>query len=156
MNLSFAIVTDSGADFTPEFQKKYDIHLVKTRIMINEVEFIDRENITREEIIKQMIEDKVKTSTSLAPRYEFAETFEKLLEKYEKILFIGISSKMSATYQSAYLMAKKVDREKIVVMDTKSVSWGMSFLIYHAALRREQGIPLEKVVEELTEKRTIN
>ncbi|MCG3227473.1 MAG: DegV family protein [Candidatus Heimdallarchaeota archaeon] len=149
MTQHFGIMTDSGADFSLEYKKKHDLILIPTRIMIDDVEFIDRENITREEIIEKMINDKAKTSTSVAPPVEFHRIIDESLKKYDKVLYISISSKMSATYQNAVLTAKKIDPERFFAVDTQSVSWGMSLLIDHAILRRDQGITIEKVIEEL-------
>ncbi|NPD89541.1 MAG: DegV family protein [Asgard group archaeon] len=149
MTQKFCIMTDSGADFSLEYQKEHDLVLIPTRIMINDVEFIDRENITREEIIDKMINDKAKTSTSVAPPAEFHRIISESLEKYEKVLYIAISSKMSATYQNAILTAKRIDPDRFFAFDTQSVSWGMSLLIDHAILRRDQGIALEQVINEL-------
>jgi DegV family protein with EDD domain len=149
MTQEFGIITDSGADFNLEYKDKHNIILIPTRIMIDDVEFIDRENITREEIIEKMINDKSKTSTSVAPPAVFYKIIDESLKKFEKVLFISISSKMSATYQSAILTAKRLDPERFFAFDTQSVSWGMSLLLDHAIIRRDQGIELEIVIEEL-------
>ena len=151
MSKSFAIITDSGADFDLEYMKKHDIILIPTRIMVDEVEYIDRENITKEEIIDKMINDKAKTSTSVAPPAEFHRIISEALEKNEKVLYIAISSKMSATYQNAVLTAKRIKTENFIAIDTQSVSWGMTLLIDHAVIRREQGISVEQVVKEIEE-----
>jgi len=151
MTKSFKIMTDSGADFDLDYMKKHNIILIPTRIMIDEVEYIDRENITKEEIIDKMINDKAKTSTSVAPPAEFHRIISEALENNEKVLYIAISSKMSATYQNGVLTAKKIKPENFIAIDTGTVSWGMTLLIDHAVIRREQGIPVEQVVEEIEE-----
>jgi DegV family protein with EDD domain len=151
MTRNFGIITDSGADFSLEYQKEHELVLIPTRIMIDDVEFIDRENISRDEIIYKMINDKAKTSTSVAPPVEFYRIIDESLKKYEKVLYIAISSKMSATYNNAILTARKLDSDRFFAVDTQSVSWGMSLLIDHAIIRRDQGIPIEKVVEEIQE-----
>ena len=142
-------MTDSGADFSLKYKEQHNIILIPTRIMIDDVEYIDRENISREEIINKMINDKAKTSTSVAPPAEFHRIIEESLKKYEKILFISISSKMSATYQNALLTAKRINPDRFYALDTQSVSWGMTLLLNHAILRRDQGIEIEKVIEEI-------
>ena len=151
MSNSFAIMTDSGADFDLEYMKKHNIILIPTRIIVDEVEYIDRENITREEIIDKMINDKAKTSTSVAPPAEFHRIISEALEKNENVLYIAISSKMSASYQNAILTAKRIKTENFNAIDTQSVSWGMTLLINHAVIRRDQGIPVEQVVKEIEE-----
>jgi DegV family protein with EDD domain len=157
MTKNFGIMTDSGADFSLEYMNKHDLILIPTRIMVDDVEYIDRENITREEIIDKMINEKAKTSTSVAPPAEFHRIISESLEKYEKVMYIAISAKMSATYQNAILTAKKIAPDRFIAIDTLSVSWGMTQLIDHAILRRDQGIPIEKVAEEIEQmKETIS
>ena len=151
MSKSFGIITDSGADFSLEYMKENDLILIRTRIMIGEDEYIDRENITREDIIDKMINEKAKASTSVAPPYEFEEVIKNALEKYGKVLFISISSKMSATLQNALMTAKRLKTDDFIAIDTESVSWGMTLLIDHAIRRRNQGIPIETVKDELME-----
>ena len=126
MTRSFGIMTDSGADFSPEYQKEHDIILIPTRIMVGEEEFIDRENISREEIIDKMLNEKAKTSTSVAPPVEFNRIIKESLEKYEKVLYIAISTKMSATHDNAVLTARRLKTENFIALDTGNVSWGMA------------------------------
>jgi DegV family protein with EDD domain len=145
----FGIITDSGADFSLDYMKKHDLILIPTRIMVGETEYIDRETITREEIIDKMINEKAKTSTSVAPPVEFHRIINDALQKYEKVLFIAISSKMSATLQQGILTAKRIDPERFVGIDTNSVSWGMTLLIDHAIRRRNQGIDIDTVLKEI-------
>lgn len=146
---NFGIITDSGADFSLEYQKKNEIILIPTRIMIDDIEYIDRQNITREEIIEKMIKDKAKTSTSVASPADFHQILSDSLEKYDKVLYIAISAKMSATLQNALLTAKKLKTDNFIAFDTETVSWGMTLLLDHAARRRNQGISLNKIIEEL-------
>ena len=149
MTKNFGIITDSGADFNLDYMKKSEIVLIPTRILVDGIEYIDRQNITREEIIDKMLNDKAKTSTSIAPPIDFHQIISESIDKYDKVLFIGISAKMYATIQNALLTAKKLETEKLVAFDTESVSWGMTLLLDHTVKRRNQGISLEKVIEEL-------
>ena len=54
MTKKFGIMTDSGADFSLDYMKKHDLILIRTRIMIEETEYIDRDNITREEMVQRI------------------------------------------------------------------------------------------------------
>lgn len=149
MKHKFGILTDSGADFTLDYQKQHDLILIPTRIMVDGEEFIDRENLFREDIIHKMKNEKAKTSTSVAPPIVFHEVMSDALEKYEKVLFVSISEKMSATLQNALLTAKRLKTDNFYAVNTESVSWGMSLLIDHAIIRRGEGADIEEVIEEL-------
>ena len=149
MTKKFGIMTDSGADFSLDYMKKHDLILIRTRIMIGETEYIDRDNITREKIIDMMINEKAKITTSVAPPIDFDQVIRAALDKYEKVLYLGISAKMSATLQNAIMTAKRLKTENFISVDTESVSWGMSLLIDHAIRRRNQGISIEMVRDEI-------
>ncbi|MHA1199854.1 MAG: DegV family protein [Candidatus Heimdallarchaeaceae archaeon] len=149
MEHKFGIITDSGADFTLDYQKKHNLILIPTRIMVDGVEYIDRENLFREDIIDKMKNDKAKTSTSIAPPVEFHNIISESLEKYEKVLFLSISAKMSATLQNAVLTAKRLKTDKFVGVDSESVSWGMSLLLDHAIMMRDQGATIEETVKDI-------
>ncbi|MCK4971792.1 MAG: DegV family protein [Candidatus Heimdallarchaeota archaeon] len=151
MTKKFGIMTDSGADFSLDYMKKHDLILIRSRIMIEDTEYIDRDNITREEIIDIMINDKAKTSTSVAPPIDFDQAIRAALEKYEKVLFLGASAKMTATLQNAILTAKRLKTDNFLAVDTETVSWGQSLLIDHAIRRRDQEIPIETVRDEINE-----
>ncbi len=151
MTKNFGIITDSGADFSLDYMKENDVVLIPTRIMIGEAEYIDRNNITRDEIIDLMLNEKVKTSTSVATPADFHQIISDTLEKHNQVLFIGISTKMSATIQNALLTAKRLKTENFTAFDTETVSWGMTFLLDHAVRRRDQGISLDRVIEELNQ-----
>ncbi|TET78219.1 MAG: hypothetical protein E3J43_04905 [Candidatus Heimdallarchaeota archaeon] len=50
MTKNFGIVTDSGADFSLEYQKKNEIILIPTRIMVDDTEYIDRRLLRSEKL----------------------------------------------------------------------------------------------------------
>ncbi len=151
MTKNFGIMTDSGADFSLDYMEKHDIILIRTRILIEDTEYIDRNNITRDEIIDKMINDKAKITTSVAPPIDFDQVIRAALEKYDKVLYLGISAKMSATLQNAIMTARRLKTDNFIAVDTKTVSWGQSLLIDHTIRRRDQGIPIETVTDEINE-----
>ncbi len=149
MTNNFAILCCSGADFDKAFQEKYDIRLIPTRIMVNDEEYIDRVNITREELINKLLHEKAKTSTSVAPPFDYMTIFQKALEDYEEALCVTISSKMSATYERSLHTVKRMKTDKITCFDSQSVSCGETMFLEHAARRRKSGLTLDEVVSEL-------
>ncbi|MCE7742826.1 MAG: DegV family protein [Candidatus Heimdallarchaeota archaeon] len=149
MEHKFGIITDSGADFSLDYQKKHNLILIPTRIIVDGVEYIDRENLFREDVIDMMKNDKAKTSTSVAPPIEFHNIISDSLEKYEDVLFLSISSKMSATLQNALLTAKRLKTDNFTAIDSESASWGMSLLLDHAIMMRNQGATIKETVDDI-------
>ena len=151
MTTNFAIITDSTSDFPEELREKHDVYIVPARVIIGEKEYLDRVGITREEIIYQLEHSKEKITTTQPLPADFQIIFSEVLEKYEKILFLSVSSGLSATYQNGVLVAKRIGKDRIVCIDTKTVSNATALLAYHAVIRREQGVEFEKVVEEINQ-----
>jgi DegV family protein with EDD domain len=58
---------------------------------------------------------------------------------------------MSAVLQNVMLTAKRLKTDNLIIINTESVSWGQSLLIDHAIRRRDQGIPIETVRDEINE-----
>ena len=151
MTNNFAIVVDSSADIPEKIMEKYDIYCVPTRIIIKEKEYLDRIDISLDEIIHKLKTSDEKITTTQPLPMDFNNVFKEALEKYEKILSLSLTTKLSATYQNAVIAAKKVDKEKIICIDTLSITHGLGLLAQHAALCREQGMEIDQVAAEINE-----
>jgi DegV family protein with EDD domain len=93
-NLKYcAVVTDSASDISKEYSEKYNIFVVPLYIQYNGQEFKDGIDIQSEKIYLLQKEKKaVFMSSSPSPK-DFIDVYEKLLEEYEKIISIHLSSK---------------------------------------------------------------
>ena len=151
MTKNFAIVVDSTSDLPEDLMKKFDISMVSAWVIIGDKEYKDRIEITRDKLIHELKTSEEKITTTQPRPMDFVEVYKKVLEKYEKILFLGVSSKLSAIYQNAMIASKQISKDKIVCIDTKKVTHGVGLLAHHAALRREQGMTFEEVIEEIKE-----
>ena len=95
----------------------------------------------------------VNATTAQVNTFTFIEAFESVLKSGEDVLYIGLSSKLSGTVQSAFnaaeeLMVKYPDR-KVIVIDSCSASLGEGLLVYYAARKQSLSIDaLAKWVEE--------
>lgn len=151
MTNKFAIVVDSVSDLPEELEKKFNIPIVHAKVIIGEKEYLDRIGIERKDLLSQLIHSKEKISTTQPSPMDFDIVFRKELEKYDHVLFLSVSSVLSATYQNAVISAKKIGKDKITCIDTLSVTHGITLIVHHAILRREQGVELLELVEEINQ-----
>ncbi|MHA1550922.1 MAG: DegV family protein [Candidatus Heimdallarchaeaceae archaeon] len=149
MTNKFAIVVDSVSDIPEELKKKFNIPIVHAKVIIGEKEYLDRVGITREEFLSQLINSKEKITSTQPSPMDFDIVFKKALEKYDHVLSLSVSSKLSASYQNAVITAKRIGKDKITCIDTLSVTHGITLMANHAALRREQGMELSELLEEI-------
>ena len=99
-------------------------------------------------------------TTSQPSPGDFEKIYTSLLKKYDEILSIHISSKVSGTYNSAIQAADKVGKGKITVVDSLSVSMGTGLIIIKVAemLKEKKSSKikdLEKYAKELVGKSRI-
>jgi len=130
------ILTDSCADLTAGLIKQYNIKTIPLYVFVNEKTYKDGEDIRIEDLFRIVEETKKlpKTSAPSVPDFErlYADTPGDLI-------FIGIGSKLSATYQNAYLAARSFPERKIFAIDSKNLSTGIGLLVLWAAELRDRG-----------------
>jgi len=81
--------------------------------------------------------------TSQINEYRFIQKFNELLKYNRPIIYIGMSSGLSGTVNSAKLAREAVISENknadIIVIDSKCASLGQGLLVYNAVKMREEG-----------------
>ena len=154
--MTIKIVTDSSCDLGIDFVKKNNIEFVP--LLLN----LDGENI-EDDLGKSLgyreFYDKLREgsmpSTSQINIYTFEEKFKELLDKGYEILYIGLSSALSGTFNSANMARNNILEEnpnaKIAVVDSISVSMGLGMLIKKACKMIEEGKMLEDIVQWIEE-----
>ena len=78
--------------------------------------------------------------TSLVNTGQFVQIMEPLLKEGKDILYIGFSSALSGTYQSAVTAAELLKEDyperRIVTVDSLSASLGQGLLVWYAAQKQ--------------------
>ena len=145
------LVVDDICSLPEKIINKYQIEIVKTKLYFPEWEKFPKKNL-----YQVMKETKAYPKTSAPSPGDYLKTYKKLLENYEKVLVITLSSKLSATYGSAF-QAKNLmpDPSKIVVFDSLAAVVPEGLLVISATELIRQGENLGeilKILEILREK----
>ena len=148
-----AILTDSASDLTPDMIEGLDVTIIPIRLRIGENNYKDGVNLSKKEFWHKLLTENVVPKTAQPSPAEFRDYYEELFNKgYEKILSIHISSKMSGTQQVAKVAREMLKREKdIVIVDSKSVTFGQAYQVLEAAKMIKAGIKLEDILTRLYE-----
>lgn len=147
----FILATDACSDLTAEIVKKHDIAIIP---MVLEIEgktythHLDERELSLNYFYNQLRDKKV-SRTSLVNVGEFVQFFTGLLEKGQDILYVALSSALSGTYQSAMMAIDMLKDDypdrKIIAVDTLSASLGEGYLVWRAALLKEEGKSIDEV-----------
>ena len=153
-NLSkIAILTDSASDITPDMIEGLDVAVIPIRLKIGENNYKDGVNLSKKEFWHKLLTEKVMPKTAQPSPAEFRDYYEELFNKgYEKIISLHISSKMSGTQQVAKVAREMLKKEKdIIIVDSKSVTFGQAYQVLEAAKMIKSGAKLEDILARLYE-----
>ncbi len=149
------IVTDSACDLPIGLCEELGISVVPLTIRFGEQEYVDRVELTNDQFWT-----KVRTASALpetaAPSVgAFEETFRALADDGAAgVVCVNLSSKMSATMQSAQVAAKALDGIcPIEVVDSKNATMGIGHLAAHAARLALEGADVATIVASTEERR---
>ena len=148
-----AILTDSASDITPDMIEGLDVTVIPIRLKIGENNYKDGVNLSKKEFWHKLLTEKVVPKTAQPSPAEFRDCYEELFNKgYEKIISLHISSKMSGTQQVAKVAREMLKREKdIIIVDSKSVTFGQAYQVLEAAKMIKAGAKLEDILTRLYE-----
>ncbi|KPJ57196.1 hypothetical protein AMJ49_01110 [Parcubacteria bacterium DG_74_2] len=146
------LVTEEGADLPKEIIEKYQIAVAPIKMDWPEIENLPGENTFQKmrELEKSGVKSFGKTSQP-SPK-DFLDAFKKQLERFDKILCITLTSKLSGTYNSAVQarnFLEPEDQKRIFIVDSLSVSAGESLLILRAVDLIKEGKEIEEIAKEL-------
>lgn len=151
--MKIAYIVDSTAGLKPELREHPDVYVVNLTIQFANGEVY--EDSTDDVIVRQFYEtlkqqpEPPKTAQPSPGVYH--ELVEKLIESgYEAILAIHLSSKISGTYQTAYMILQEyAQRVKVAVIDSKGVSVVIENALEQALQLQEKGNSFEQIVEKI-------
>lgn len=146
-----AIVTDSNSGITQAQAKELGIYTVPMPVLINGEQFLEDISLTQEQFYEKLKDDSVQVSTSQPSAYEVGELWKKLLESYENIVFIPMSSELSETCATCMHLAETEFAGKVYVVDNKRISITEKSAVLDAIALARQGKSAKEIAEILTE-----
>lgn len=151
------IVIDSCSDLEYNEANDLKINYVPMTLLMNEKEYLDGIEISKDNFYTMLVEQNVFPKTSQPSPQVFIEIFQKAKDNNEDVICLLISSKLSGTIRSAMMAKDIVDYEKIYIIDSLSVSAGIRILLDELLKLKGTSSTLEivKKLEELKSRITI-
>ena len=118
--MKVAIVTDSNSGFTIEEAKNLGITVVPTPFLIDGEEYLENVSLTQEQFYEKLT-GKAVVSTSQPSVYGISETWTELLEEYDELVYIPLSSGLSASCSTTTALSSEFNG-KVQVVDNKRIS----------------------------------
>ena len=122
------VITDSNAGILQNEAKQLGIKIVPMPFIINGEEFYEDINLSQNEFYEKLKDETASVSTSQPSTYYLKELWDECLKEYEEVLYIPMSSGLSASQansqtQSIYYNGKVqvVDNQRISVTQKEAV-----------------------------------
>lgn len=148
-----AIVTESAHDLPEEVIRAHGIHVVPLLLLEGERVLRDGVDIKAEEFHGRMDRgDELPTTSQPAPA-DFLEAFRAASEEAEEILYVGLASALSGTFQSAEAAASRFGDVPLHLFDSRGASLLEGLLVLKAAELGELGTPVPAILERLARAR---
>ncbi len=157
--MSYKIVTDSSCNLPTRVIEDLELEVISLKYYNGETPYEGYVKGSEPDYkaFYEMARTKAPLSTSLASFETCMDMFEKILAEGSDLIYMGFSSALSGTYQTAHnvlleLKDKYPDR-KIYDVDTLSASMGEGLLVYLAAKEKEAGKTIDELYDWVMENR---
>lgn len=147
----YLIFTDSACDIEPKLLKEWGVEYLNLSFKFTDSEQLQsNESVPIKEFYDLMRSGKV-AKTSAINVGVFKEAFEKILKTGTDILYLGFSSGLSTTYNSAVIAAEDLADEypnnKVVCVDTLCASAGFGLLLKLVVDKKNEGADIISAAE---------
>ena len=147
----YSIFTDSSCDMSKDMIKEKGIISIPLSFSFDGDKHIYYDGEASLKDFYDRIRNGDVAKTSAANPEDFIKAFKIYLDRGEDILYLGFSSGLSTTYNSARLAADYLMREnpesKIITIDTLAASAGMALLIDLIIDKKNIGASIDEVAE---------
>lgn len=139
-----ALVTDSIADVPEELLGSH-VYTLPLHLMADGVSYQDKRNISFDRVKRLS----GKLTSSQLNLNEIKQFLDPILDAYDQVLIITVSSKMSGIYARYQEYLAKQSKTEVRLVDSKLNSGAQGLLVLHAARRLKQGVGLNELADEL-------
>ncbi len=142
------IMTDSACDIPKELEECYGIRILPFSIAVGDQSYTERKDFTNQEFYKILDTSPRLPTTSQYTSMRFLEAYEEIWrEGYTDLIYVGINSKGSATYDNSCMARDEFFARhpeaagafSIYTVDSKNYTLAYGYPVVEAAKKAEKG-----------------
>ena len=144
-----AVITDTGTDTPADFVAKHDVRVVPLRINYSDgTGYECGVDITTDEVVARFEQEIPKTSLPSPEKITDAFNSAKR-DGYTAAVFVSISSGLSATCDTARMVARTMEDFPVLVVDTKGIGISAGMVVMETVRQIEAGVPFSSLATTL-------
>ncbi len=148
---NIGIITDSIADLPTDFIEDNQIFVMPIQMIADGEIYLDRMTITTKNTFQVLKDSKVYPSSSQPTDSYIRKTLEYMMQHYDRVIGIFISSKMSGTYSKVKTIAEEIDKDRIKVIDSKANSGSQGLIVKKAVNAISDKKDFSEIIAEVEE-----
>ncbi len=141
------IMTDSNSGITQKQAEEMGIYVIPMPFLIDDKTFYEDFSLSQEEFYKKLKQD-VSVSTSQPSVEDVTSRWDQVLQEYDSLVYIPMSSGLSGSYSTAMVMAQDYDG-RVQVVDNQRISVTQRQSVLDAMELAEQGKSAVEIKEYL-------
>ncbi len=150
---NITLVTDAGCDLSPELLNEWNVKCsYLTYTFENDDKIYSNLDMSVKDFYAKMRNGEVAKTSGVNPD-TFKELFEEELKAGNDVIYMGVSSGLSVTYNSAKIAAEELEGEypdnTIYLVDTLCASAGLGMVVYLAKEKRNEGKSAKEIADYL-------
>jgi DegV family protein with EDD domain len=145
------IFADSTCDLSKELLEKYNISIVPLYVNFESETFKDGVDISADKLFNLVEEKNALPKTSTPPPTDYYEAFKPFVESGIQVLYISISSFLSAAATSANLAASEFKEGMVKIHDSKNLSTGIGLQVLKACEYVNMGLTMDEILIKLSD-----
>ncbi|MCR5505693.1 MAG: DegV family protein [Bacilli bacterium] len=145
------IICDSTCDLSPELIEKNHIQIVPLHLVVegDSKDYLDGVTLTTEGMYELVDKYNQLPKTGARNVNEFIEDFRPHIENGDDIIYTGIASALSSTYNNACIAAQEFPEGRIEIIDSQSLSAGSGLLALKMCKYRDRGLNVHQIAEKI-------
>lgn len=145
------VVTDSNSGITQAEAKELDVVVMPMPFYIDEEMFYEDIDLTQEQFYAKLAEGgDIKTSMPLVG--DVTDKWDELLKEYDEIVYIPMSSGLSSSCETAYMLSQDYDG-KVQVVNNQRISVTMRQSVLDAKAMADSGKTAEEIKDILEDEK---
>ena len=145
------IMADSTTDLNPDYVKNNNVIILPLHVSFvgDDHDYKDGVDLDSESVYKKVEECGNTPKTGALNVHELIEYFRPYIDKGYDIVFTGIGSLLSSTYNNALIASEEFPKGRVEVVDSGNLSTGTGLLVVKMVKYRDEGLSVKEIAEKV-------
>lgn len=149
--MALKIITDSASDLPNYLIEQYNVEVIPTPVVIDNVDYFDGDTIMPDKFYNIMREGRSEIRTYHINASMFKDHFLPYAQNNDELIYICFSTGIAGTFNAAHIAKNEILEEypdfDLTIIDSKAASMGFGMIVYKALRMLEEGALKSEIID---------